>query len=91
MGLWFALICWGSCIGWFTGSLVGLRWFVVAGCCFLWRFGLGGVALAVGCCVAWVVAVCLVLIGIRAMGLVVLVVVDELVVVLIWWVLSCCC
>lgn len=34
---------------------------------------------------------CLLLIGIRAMGLVVLVVVDELVVVLIWWVLGCCC
>lgn len=72
MGLWFALICWGSCIGWFTSRFVwdygGLLLRVVVSCVvwvgsgWSWR----------GCCVAWVCEFCLLLIGIRAIGLVVL-------------------
>lgn len=53
MGLWFALICWGSCIGWFTSRFVwvygGLLLRVVVSCV-VWvgRAGLGGVAVLHG-------------------------------------------
>lgn len=69
MGLWFALICWVLVL---VGLLAGLFGFMVVCCCGLWVCWLTYGGFWRGCCVAWVCGFCLLLIGIRAIGLVVL-------------------